>query len=210
VRDCGDNPTSIDAVASTVQRQRPDLRQHAAPDGTVTLMFSGIADCTRMTEHLGDRAARALIQAHNAIIRKQIAVHGGFEVALEGDGFLLAFANAHQAIWCAIAIQRALAAYNAAHPQRAIRVRIGLHTGEALTAADRFFGTTVILTARIAALARGSEILVSSALKQLIDDAADPGQLPGQCVRFGGAREVELSGMVGRYALYPVVWGPQE
>lgn len=207
--DSGDVPTSIDAVAATVQRKRPDLRQHVAPDGSVTLMFGDVEGFRQMTQRLGVLAAHAVIQAHNAIVRKQVAVHGGFEVELQGDAFLLAFANPRQAVWCAIGIQRALVAYNDAHPEQAIRVRIGLHSGAAITEADRFFGTTVILAARIATLAGGGEILVSSALKDLIDVAADPWKVPGQWACFGGEREVELKGVVSPCTVYSVVWGQQ-
>ena len=72
------------------------------------------------------------------------AGHGGHEVELQGDGFLLAFSSERSALLCAIAIQRAFAAYSEAHPEEPIRVRIGLHTGEVLKDADKFFGKTVI------------------------------------------------------------------
>ncbi len=193
-----DLATSIDSVASTVQRQRPDLRQHMAPDGTVTLMFSDMEGFTTMTERLGDHEAHKVIRAHNAIVREQVTAHGGFEVELQGDGFLLAFADPHRAVQCAIAIQRAFAAYSTAHPEQPIRVRIGLHTGEAITEVDRFFGKTVILAARIAAQAHGGEILVSSHHKQLIDGNDD--------VIFGVHRRVTLKGLAGAYTLHRVEW----
>jgi len=190
--------TSIDAVASAVQRQRPDLRRHVAADGTVTLMFSDMEGFTQMTERLGDRAAHRVIQAHHAIVRAQLAAHGGAELELQGDGFLLAFADPLRAVRCAVAIQRAFATYSAAHPEQPIRVRIGLHSGEAITEADRFFGKTVILAARIAAQADGGEILVSSPIKERAANAPD--------VHVGGGREAALKGLVGHYMLYPVDW----
>ncbi len=207
--DTGDLPTSIEAVASTVRRRRPDLRQHAARDGTVTLLFGGMTGVTPMKERSGERVANTVIQVQNAIVRKQVAVHGGFEVELQGDAFLFAFANALQAIWCAIGIQRATAAYNAAHAEGAIRVCIGLHAGGAISDAHRFFDTTLIVAARIAAHAVAGEILVSSALKDLVDGATDAGILPGQCLHLAGARDVELKGLAGRYTVYSVVWGAQ-
>ena len=70
--------TSIIAVADSVQRERPDIAQHAAPDGTVTIMFSDIEDSTVYTERLGDRAWQDLLRKHNAFIRKQLREHGGY------------------------------------------------------------------------------------------------------------------------------------
>ena len=77
-------------------------------------------------------------------------------------------------------------------------MRIGLHTGEALKDADKFFGKTVILAARIADQARGGEILVSSLLKELTQTAGD--------IRFGESREVELKGISERQRVFRVEW----
>jgi class 3 adenylate cyclase len=189
---------SIDVVASSVGERRPDLAPHVAPDGTVTLMFSDMEGFTAMTERLGDLEAREVIRRHNAVVREQLSAHGGYEVELQGDGFLLAFSSARSALLCAIAIQRAFAAYSEAHPDEPIRVRIGLHTGEALKDADKFFGKTVILAARIASVARGGEILASSLLKELTESTGD--------LRFGAAREVDLKGLSERQRVHAVEW----
>jgi class 3 adenylate cyclase len=196
--DSGSVTTSIDLVASSVGDRRPDLGRHAAPDGTVTLMFSDMEGFTAMTERLGDLKAREVIRDHNSIVREHLAKHGGYEVELQGDGFLLAFGSARQGLLCAIEIQRAFEEYNAGHPDEPIRVRIGLHTGEVLKDADKFFGRTVILAARIAAQARGGEILTSSLLKELTESVGD--------LRFGKAREVELKGISERQRLFAVEW----
>jgi class 3 adenylate cyclase len=161
-------------------------------------MFSDMEGFTAMTERLGDLEAREVIRTHNAIVREQLAAHGGYEVELQGDGFLLAFSSARAGLLCAIAIQRALAAYSEAHPDEPIRVRIGLHTGEALKDADKFFGKTVILAARIAAQAKGGEILASSLLVQLTESTGD--------LNFGKAREVDLKGLSERQRVHAVEW----
>ena len=123
---------------------------------------------------------------------------GGFEVKSQGDGFMVAFSSARRAVDCAIAIQRAFAAQGEETPDEAIRVRIGLHTGEAIRERDDFFGRNVILAARIAAQAAGGEILVSSLLKQLTESSGD--------VRFGEAREVNLKGLSGSHMVHAVQW----
>jgi class 3 adenylate cyclase len=189
---------SIDVVAYQVDRKRPDLSATAAPDGTVTLMFSDMEGFTRMTERLGDLRAREVIRNHNRIVREQLAAQGGYEVELQGDGFLLAFGSARRALLCAIGIQRAMTAHSAAHPEEPLRVRIGLHTGEALREADKFFGRTVILAARIAAQAQGGEILASALLRELTQSSGD--------LRFGADRVIELKGIAEPQRVYEVEW----
>jgi class 3 adenylate cyclase len=193
-----DTRHSIYAVASALQRQPPDLSPRAAPDGTVTLAFSDMEGFTQLTERLGDRSAHEVVKVHNAIVREALAAHGGYEVELQGDGFLLAFASARQAVLCAIGIQRALAAHGREHPELPLRVRIGLHTGEAIKDADKFFGKTVIQAYRIADRAGAGEILVSSLLKELVDSAGD--------LRFDPGREVELKGLSGSHRVFAVQW----
>jgi class 3 adenylate cyclase len=185
-------------VNSAVQARRPDLSGHIAPDGTVTLMFSDMVGFTEIIERLGDLKAREVIRDHNAIVREQLALHGGYEVELQGDGFLLAFGSARRALLCAIEIQRAFSAYNEAHHEEPIRVRIGLHTGEALKDADKFFGKAVVLAARIAGESNGGEILVSAILKELTESVGD--------LCFGEQREVSLKGVSGIQRVFPVDW----
>ena len=110
-----DFQTSIDAVAAGVQREHTDLRQHAAPDGTVTILFSDIEGSTTMTERLGDQRWLQVLREHNRIVREHLAAHGGYEVKSQGDGFMLAFQSARRALHCAVAIQRAFAAHNRQH-----------------------------------------------------------------------------------------------
>ena len=76
-----------------------------------------------------------------------------------GDGHMLAFPSASGALRSAIEIQRS---FQAPHDGVVLRLRIGLHTGEVLRRADDFFGRAVIMAARVAAAARGNEILLSS------------------------------------------------
>jgi class 3 adenylate cyclase len=189
--------TSIDAVAASVYVDKPDLRPHAAPDGTVTILFTDIEGSTAMTERLGDQRWLELLRAHNAIVRQQVTAHEGFEVKSEGDGFMLAFQSARKALGCAAEIQRAFAQRNESADEP-IRVRIGLHTGEAIKEADDFFGKNVILAARIAGQAQGGEILVSSLLKELTESGGD--------IAFGEGREVELKGLAGPHRVFEVGW----
>jgi predicted ATPase/class 3 adenylate cyclase len=193
-----DASRSIYAVVSSVQDSRPDMEPHAASDGTVTLMFSDMEGFTEMTVRLGDTAAHRLMQTHHGIVRKQTALHGGHEVELRGDGFLLAFASPREAVRCAAAIQAAFGDHSREHPEEPIRVRMGLHTGEAIQDADKFFGKTVIQAFRIADLAHGGEILVSSELRERVGDGGD--------LRFDAGREVELKGISGTHRIFALQW----
>ena len=196
--DSSDTKSSIDLVMASIGAKRPDLARHAATDGTVTLMFSDMVNFTGMTERLGDHKAHAIVGAHNALVREQCAAHQGSEIELQGDGFLLAFASSQHGLRCAVAIQRSFAAYNLEHSEEPIHVRIGVHTGEAIKDADKFFGLNVILTARIAAQAAGEQILVSSTVKALTDRDPD--------VRFDEGRELELKGLAGTHRVFGVGW----
>jgi class 3 adenylate cyclase len=195
--DSGVVSTSVEAIARSVGESRPDMTPHSGPDGTVTLVFSDMEDYTGMLERLGDLAAHRIVRDHNAIVREQTQEHGGHEVELRGDGFLLAFGSARQAVLCAIALQRAMARHSerAEHP---IRIRIGLHTGEAIRDAERFFGQSVVQAFRIADLARGGEILISSLTRDLVRTAGD--------LAFEEEREVELKGLAGTHRVHAVRW----
>jgi class 3 adenylate cyclase/Cdc6-like AAA superfamily ATPase len=192
--------SSIDQVAKAVQSEHPDLRKQAAPDGTVTIMFSDIEGSTEKTDRLGDKVWMEVLREHNAIIREQLKAHGGFEVKSEGDGFMVAFQSAGKALECAAAIQTALAKRNesAAEP---VRVRMGLHAGEVIKEGSDFFGRNVIMAARVASQASGGEILASSVLKAL---------LSGSDVTWGESRMVPLKGLSGEHEIWAVQWGQHE
>jgi len=193
-----DLQTSVGMVAATVYVQRPDLRRLQAADGTVTILITDIEDSTPLTDRLGDQRWMELLRTHNAIIRRHVSEHRGFEVKAQGDGFMIAFKSPRDAILAAIGIQRAFAAYNAEGPEEPVRVRIGLHTGEAVRQGDDFYGKSVIIATRVSTQARGAEILVSSEVKALAEGDGD--------IAFGEGREVELKGLPGPHTVFPVDW----
>ncbi len=193
-----DIKTSIDAVYAAVRTERPDISVHAAADGKVTLMFSDIEDSTPLAERLGDEAWVALLREHNAIFREQIAAHDGHEVKTSGDAFMVAFQSTANALRCATAVQSAFAMYNREHPDEPLRVRIGLHTGEAVRDAGDFYGKNVILASRIVNEARGGEILVSAVLKEIVDGTGE--------FAFDDGRSVSLKGLAGEQQIYEIDW----
>jgi class 3 adenylate cyclase len=192
-----DAPTSVHEMASNVGSERPSLRPAAAPDGTVTILFSDIEGSTQLNERLGDVQWLELLRAHHAIVREQVHQHGGFEVKAQGDGFMIAFPSARRAVECARAIQRDIDSELGDHADAPIRLRIGLHTGEAIKEETDFYGKNIVLAARIADRARGGEILASSVVKQLTESAGD--------LRFENERELELDGLAGTHTVFRVL-----
>jgi len=192
-----DVKASIALVAASVEAKRPSLSLAAGSDGTVTLMFSDMHDYTGMMERLGDRDALRVVEDHNRIVRTQCDAHGGFEVELRGDGFLVAFPAPLAGVRCAVALQRAFDAYSRGHADRPVRIRIGLHCGEAIRDQDKFFGKTVIHAFRVADLADREEILVSGHLRSLVADRG---------LQFRDEREVTLKGFSGTHPIARVEW----
>jgi class 3 adenylate cyclase len=190
--------TSIDLVADAVIESGAIPR--AIPDGgTMTIVFSDIEQSTRRAVELGDERWLELLGFHNALIRRHVERHGGYKVKSQGDGFMLAFPSARAALLCAIDVMRALEAHGKSRPTDALRIRIGMHTGEAIIEDGDLFGKSVVLAARIANQARGGEILVSSLVREIVESRGD--------LTFGQSRSVDLKGLSGAHTLHPVTWG---
>ncbi len=198
-----DTTTSIDFMIEAVASERPDIAAHAAPDGKVTILFSDIENSTLMTERLGDQRWLEVLRAHNALFRRLVSAHGGSEVKNQGDGFMLVFPDSRRAVECAIAIQRELADHDLVQGER-LRVRMGMHAGEAIREEGDFFGRSVILAARIAAQASGGEILVSEDLKRRAEANGDRDNAGGP--GFDAGREIELKGLAGTHRVYRADW----
>ncbi len=199
-----DVTTSIDEMVSALEEERPDMRAHAAPDGTVAILFSDIEDSTVLTEKLGDEQWLGVLREHNAIFREQISRHEGYEVKSQGDGFMLAFPDPCEALTCAIEVQRAFAERERDGSGESLRVRMGLHTGEVISEEGDYFGKNVILAARIAAQAIGGEILVSEEMRE----AASVGN--GDGLRFDDGRELELKGLAGSHRVFRAEWAESD
>jgi class 3 adenylate cyclase len=190
------DPRLIDVIAEGPSDVGDDLNAGSLPDGTVTVMFSDIEGFTSITERLGDRRAMEILREHNFIIRRRVSASAGHEIKAQGDGFMSAFSGATHALECAVGIQQDFATRNHSQPDVPIRVRLGLHSGEAIRDGNDFLGGSVILAARIAQQARGGEILVSSVLKELCD-------LSGE-YQFKDGRDVRLKGLSETRRVYSV------
>jgi predicted ATPase/class 3 adenylate cyclase len=138
----------------------------AKPPATLTFLFSDIEGSTRLEQALGTAAYSPILQRHRELLRAAFAAHAGTEEGTEGDSFFVVFPSARDAIAAAVDGQRALGA-EAWPPDAEIRVRMGLHAGEATRAGGSLVGLDINRAARIAAAANGGQIVVSDAIRGL-------------------------------------------
>ncbi len=144
------------------------------PTGTLTFLFSDIEGSTRLVQTMG-AAFRPLLERHQALLREAFEAAGGVEVATEGDSFFVVFRSALAAAGAAAAAQRALAGEPWPPEGGAVRVRIGLHTGEGALGGDNYVGLDVHRAARIASAAHGGQVLLSEATRGLVAGSLPPG-----------------------------------
>ena len=169
----------------------------AAPDGTVTILFSDVCGYTEMNERLGDIKTHELLKSYQTAVRAQLTAYEGYEVKVQGDGIMVAFSGASRALRCAIAIQRVTEDWGKEHGE-VLQIHQGLHTGETVRDNGDFLGRTVILASRITGEAKEAEILVSSVLRELTVATGE--------FRFGEERQVSLKGVTVEQTVYPVEW----
>jgi class 3 adenylate cyclase len=139
----------------------------ALPEGVLTLFFSDVEGSTRLAKSHGDAAWAEQLETHRALLRQAFAAHGGLEVDTQGDSFFAVFRMASDAVAAALAAQRSLAAQ--AWPSAgAVRVRIGLHTGEAIARGDHYVGQEIHRASRICDAGHGGQIVVSQTTAELV------------------------------------------
>jgi predicted ATPase/class 3 adenylate cyclase/DNA-binding CsgD family transcriptional regulator len=173
--------------------------RRALPGGAVTFVFTDIEGSTRLVKALRDQYAQVLAR-HRRLVRAAIAAQGGHEVDNQGDAFFAAFESAKQAVLCALGIQRALAAQDWPAGTQ-VRVRIGIHTGQAVPAAGGYTGLAVHRAARICAVARGGQVLVSQPTRDLIEDEEEGEGLGFALVDAGEHRLKDLDRPVRLFEL---------
>jgi class 3 adenylate cyclase len=125
------------------------------------IMFTDLQDSTGMTARLGDAKAMELLHTHDSLTRKALREHTGREVKHLGDGIMASFASIDQSLECAIAIQRAFAAYNVQNSGAPLHLRIGLSVGEPVEHDNDLFGRTVQLAFRLCTHAKPDQILAT-------------------------------------------------
>ena len=158
---------------------RPNLRPHRDSDtvteavrpdsGAITrgFLFADLRGYTAYVEAHGDDAASELLDVYRRLVRDTVARHQGAEIRTEGDSFYVVFPSASGAVLCGLEIAVAAAAQCLADPQHPTRVGIGVHAGESVAAAEGYVGSAVNIAARVCAIAKPGEVLVTDTVRSL-------------------------------------------
>ena len=153
-----------------------------------TVLFTDIVDSTAKLAEVGDARWRELLEAHHALIRRQLVRYSGREINTAGDGFFASFDGPARAIRCAQAISDGVR-------KLGLHVRAGLHTGECEVVAGEMGGIAVHIGARVAMDAQADEVVVSSTVKDLV---------AGSGLTFADRGYARLKGVPGEWRLYVV------
>ena len=155
-------PTMAIVIEEVAELLPWQLRGKTEPARRVlkTFMFTDVVGSTNLVEVMGDEAWDTLLRWHDTTLREVFTAHQGKEISTTGDGFFVGFDSPEQAVAAAVAIQRRLADHRKKQGF-APPVRIGLHAADANRVGDNFRGRGVHEAARIAALAKGGEIVAS-------------------------------------------------
>jgi class 3 adenylate cyclase/pimeloyl-ACP methyl ester carboxylesterase len=176
---------SFQVIAEFLTGHQPEVADDRV---LATVLFTDIVGSTRMAAEIGDSNWHALLDAHDAVVRSQLAQFRGREVNTSGDGFLATFDGPQRAIRCAVAIREAVQPLG-------IEVRAGLHTGECELRGDDIGGIAVHIGARVSALAGPNDVLVSSTLRDLVIGSGLP---------FDDRGIHQLKGVPGEWHLFAV------
>jgi class 3 adenylate cyclase len=159
-----------------------------------TFMFTDIVESTKLVELVGDEAWTDLVRWHDQTLRGFFESHGGDEIDRAGDGFFVAFSDQASAIGCAIDVQHRLVEQRRSQGF-APQVRIGLHSAEVNTEGGLYHGQGVNIAARIAALAKGGQIVTSRATVEHLDET-----------RLTDPRTVDLKGVSQPVEVVTLSW----
>jgi class 3 adenylate cyclase len=175
-----------DRLVDEVEQFLTGARQTREPDRVLaTVLFTDIVSSTQRASELGDRRWRELLETHDEGVRRQVDVHGGRVVKSLGDGYLATFDGPARAIRCG----RTLAADA---ETLGIELRAGIHTGECELLGEDVGGMAIHIGARVAALAEPGEVLVSSAVRDLV---------VGSGIEFEDRGTHTLKGVPGSWSL---------
>jgi class 3 adenylate cyclase/tetratricopeptide (TPR) repeat protein len=162
-------------------------------------MFTDVEDSTKLLSTRGFTESHEIMKAYETIIDEQVADHAGRRIKALGDGFMISFGSTRHGVECALAIQDAFAEYAKQHPERKIRIRIGLNTGEVVEEGGDIFGAAVNVAARVAGKAKGGQILVSDVVRQLVGPVSE--------MKFELRGRYKLKGFPDRWRLHQVTPG---
>jgi predicted ATPase/class 3 adenylate cyclase/DNA-binding SARP family transcriptional activator len=166
----------------------------------VSVLFTDLVGSTRLLDQLGDDAAERVRQAHFGLLREAVRTRRGHEVKNLGDGLMVVFPSAVDALDCAVAIQRRVRRDNAAGQDPPLHVRVGVHVGEPIREEGDYFGTTVNVAKRLCDRAAADEILASQLVVDLVGSRGE--------FAFRSIGPLELKGIAQPIAAAALEWEP--
>jgi class 3 adenylate cyclase/tetratricopeptide (TPR) repeat protein len=162
-------PADVAGPESAISAPAPPARERAVrPAGTVTLLFTDQVSTTEALQELGDDEAQRLRRAHFRVVRDLAAARGGQEAKNLGDGLMVAFASAVDAVAAAVGIQQAVHRLTEREGDARLGVRVGLNVGEPIVDEDDYFGTPVVVAKRLCDAAQSGQILASDLVRTLV------------------------------------------
>ncbi|HEV3376249.1 MAG TPA: adenylate/guanylate cyclase domain-containing protein [Thermoleophilaceae bacterium] len=181
----GADDPEMDLIEELLTGRRPE---RGAERVLASVLFTDIVGSTEHAAQIGDRAWRDMLDRHHAIVRELLDHFRGREIKTLGDGFVATFDRPAAAVRCAQEIVEQVDALG-------LSVRCGLHTGECELLDGDVGGIAVHISARVNALARGGEVLVSGTVKDLV---------VGSDLDFDDRGPHDLRGVPGEWRLYAV------
>ena len=166
-----------------------------AQGSTVGIVFVDVAGFTSMTEKLGDVGAIRVLTRLERLVARELVRTKGEMVKQLGDGFLLAFPSASQAVRGALALRDAVGRERANDREFDVKLRIAVHAGEPLITGDDLLGHDVNLAARLLDHCKPDRVVVSEAAKELAERRL-------KSVDFTSRRVVKIRGLSGRTTVY--------
>ena len=145
----------------------PGAADNERDPGVRSVLFTDIVGSTALTQQLGDEAAMAMLEIHDAIVRAALDAVGGREVKHTGDGIMASFVSAVATVRCATRIQAGFARHRDDSSNLSLNVRIGAAAGEPVEKSMDLFGSTVQLAARLCAYAQPGQVVVSNVIAEL-------------------------------------------
>jgi class 3 adenylate cyclase len=179
-----------DPVVDQVEEFVTGTSVYDEPDRVLaTMLFTDIVGSTRTAADVGDRRWHELLDAHDAVVRRQLDRFRGRSVKQTGDGHLAVFDGPARAIRCGLAIRDGVRPLG-------LNVRVGIHTGEVELRGEDLTGISVVTAARVMSHAGDDQVWVSQTVRDLV---------AGSGLRFEDRGEHELKGVPGTWRLWQVV-----
>jgi class 3 adenylate cyclase len=193
----GDTDAAQNAIEGFLDPGASRRGPAVAAAGLMTILFTDMESSTALGQQLGDAKTHEVRRAHDALVRKALAAHGGTEIKHTGDGIMASFATVSSALDCAIAIQRSVAAHLDEQPDSPLAVYVGLNAGEPIAEERDLFGTSVDLARRICDYAAAGQVLASNVVRELAE---------GKGFAFADIGEVSLKGFERPVRLFELDW----